>query len=84
MSRNKKIEITPRRLDEIKMEAIGQTYLLVAAYLMDELQYSEDKIIELWDGVTRYADAVRNKDISMQRICQILEEHTGLKVRWNG
>lgn len=84
MSRNKKIEITPHKLDEIKKEAIGQTYLLVAAYLMDELKYSDDKIIELWDGITRYADAVRNKDISMRKVCAILEEHTGLKVRWNG
>ena len=83
MSRDKRITITPRKLDEIKKEAIGQTYILVAAYLMDELDYSEDKILEIWDGVAKYADAIRNKDITMKRICYILEAHTGLKVRWN-
>lgn len=84
MSRDKRITITPRKLQEIKTEAIGQTFLLVAAYLMDELEYSDEKIVELWGGVSRYADAVKSKDITMNKICKIIEEHTGMKVRWNG
>lgn len=84
MSRDKRITITPRKLQEIKTEAIGQTFLLVAVYLMDELNYEEDKILELWDGVSRYADAIKTKTISMHKVCKILEEHTGMKVRWNG
>lgn len=84
MSRDKRITITPRKLQEIKTEAIGQTFLLVAVYLMDELNYEEDKILEIWDGVSRYADAIKTKTISMHKVCKILEEHTGMKVRWNG
>lgn len=83
MSKQKKVMMTPHKVEEIKREAIGQTYLLVAAYLMDELGYSEDKILEIWGGITKYADAVRDKDITMKHICKILEEHTGMKVRWN-
>jgi hypothetical protein len=83
MSKDKRVTITPRKLQEIKTEAIGQTFLLVAAYLMDELNYEEDKILELWDGVSRYSDAIKNKDITMYKVCKILEEHTGMKVRWN-
>lgn len=83
MSKDKRITITPRKLQEIKTEAIGQTFLLVAVYLMDEVGYKEDKILEIWDGITRYADAVQNKVITMNRVCKILEEHTGIKVRWN-
>ena len=84
MSRDKRITITPRKLEEIKKEAIGQTYILCAAYLMDELDYSEDKIVEVWNGITRYAEAIRNKDITMNKICKILSEKTGMNVRWNG
>ena len=84
MSRDKRITITPRKLQEIKTEAIGQTFLLFAAYLMDELEYSDERILELWDAVARYSDAVKNKDITMNKICKIIEEHTGMKVRWNG
>ena len=83
MSKYKKIELTPRKLDEIKMQAIGQTYILFAVYMMDELDYSEDKILEVWDAIARYADAVKEKTITMNKICTILEEHTGMKVRWN-
>lgn len=83
MSRNKKVVFTPRMIQEIKTEAICQTFLLAATYLMDEMEYSEDRILELWDGISRYADAVRNGTISMNKVCKILEEHTGMKVRWN-
>lgn len=84
MSRDKKVMLTPRKIQEIKTEAVGQTFLLAAAYLMDEMEYSEDKILELWDGITRYSDAVRDGTINMNKVCKILEKHTGMKVRWNG
>ncbi len=83
MSRDKKITMTPRKVEEIKRQAIGQTYILCACYLMDELDYSEDKILEVWDGIARYADAIKSKDITMNRVCKILSEHTGMNVRWN-
>ena len=84
MSRDKRTTITPRKLEEIKKEAIGQTFLLVAAYLMDELDYDEQKIIDLWDGVTRYSEAINKNLLTMGAVCYILEKHTGMKVRWNG
>lgn len=84
MSRDKKTTFTARKLEEVKKEAVGQTFLLVAAYLMDELDYDEKKILDLWDGITRYSEAIDKKLLTMGKVCYIIEKHTGLKVRWNG
>ena len=83
MSRNKKVMLTPRKVEDIKLEAIMQTMLLAASYLMDELDYSEDRLLAFWAGVTRYSQAVKDHDITMNKVCLILKEHTGLEVRWN-
>lgn len=83
MSRDKKITVTPKKLDEIRKEVLGQSMILFAAYLMDEFDYDEDKIIALWDGVSRYAEAIQNKDITMRKICEIVNAHTGMNIRWN-
>ena len=83
MSKYKKVEVTPRKIEEIKLDAIMQTMLLGACYLMDELEYSGDRICEFWDGVVRYSKAVSDHDITMAKVCLILKEHTGLEIRWN-
>lgn len=57
--------------------------ILFAAYLMDELDYNEDRILSVWDGVSRYAEAIQNKDITMKKVCEIVNAHTGLNIRWN-
>lgn len=82
-SKYKKVEITPKKLQAIKMEAIGQTMVLTIAYLMDELGYDEDRCLDVWDGVARYADAIDEKLITMNKICDIINEHTGLNIHWN-
>ena len=82
-SKYRKVEITQKKLQDIKMEAIGQTMVLTIAYLMDELGYDEDKCLDVWDGVARYADAVNSNLIKMEKICDIINEHTGLNIHWN-
>lgn len=84
MSKYKKITITPRKLDEIRTEILGQAMILHIAYLMDELGYDEQKCLEVWDGVSRYSEALKTKTITMHKVCAIINEHTGLNIRWNG
>lgn len=81
--KNKKVELTPRKVKEIKTEAMGQAMILTIAYLMDDLGYSDDKCLEVWEGVTRYAEAIDSKLISMQKVCDIINIATGLNIRWN-
>lgn len=83
MSKYKKIEITPRKLDEIKKDTAGQMMILLVAYLMDELNYEPEKIIEVWQGVERYSEAIDSHLLSLNTVCKIIGEHTGLEIRWN-
>lgn len=81
--KNKKVELTPRKIQAIKTEALGQAMVLIIAFLMDELNYDADACVEIWNGVTRYAEAVDSKLITMQKVCDIINEHTGLGIKWN-
>ena len=82
-TKNKRVEITPAKLNEIKVDVAVQTQILMLSWLMDEFGYDRDKIVEAWDGVARYADAVKEKIISMDKVCNIINEHTGLNIKWN-
>lgn len=82
MSRYKKVEMTPRKIDEIAKEASAKAMILFAAYLMEDEDFDAERICKVWDGVTRYAEAVDSKLISLQKICNIINDYTGLKIRW--
>ena len=81
--KNKKVELTPRKVKEIKTEALGQAMILTLGYLMDEMDYDPDALLGVWEGVVRYAEAVDSKLISMQKVCDIINKSTGLNIRWN-
>ena len=81
--KNKKIEVTPRKLTEIKHDIAGQTMILTLGYLMDDLEYDPDKLIEVWNGLSRYAEAIDTHLITLNKVCDIINENTGLSIRWN-
>lgn len=83
MSKYKKTEITPRKLEEIKRDISGQTMIPTLAYLMDDEDFDEDRLIGVWDGLSRYAEAVNSHLISLNKVCDIINESTGLSIRWN-
>lgn len=41
----------------------------------------EDKICEIFDGVMRYSDAVSEHLITLTQVREIVEKHTGLKIK---
>ena len=83
MSRYKKVEITPKKLEDIKKDVAGQTLILVIGYMMDEMDYDADHLIDIWNGVSRYAEAVDSKLISLNKVCDIINQNTWLGIRWN-
>lgn len=81
--KTKKVELTPRKIQEIKTEALGQAMILTIAFLMDELNYDGDECVEIWNGVARYAEAVDKKLLTMNKVCGIINNATGLEIKWN-
>lgn len=82
--KNKRVEITPKKLEEIKSDAAEQVLILTLAYLMDEWDYDADRIVRIYLGISRYASAVKEKTISMNTICDIINKNVeGMNLRWN-
>ena len=82
--KDKRVLMTQAQWRATKAEALGQCFLLVACYLMEEMDKPAEEICELWDGVARYSEAVDQKLITMTKVCKILSDYTGTDVRWNG
>lgn len=74
----------PRDLKKMEAQTWDMMFTLVSGYLMDELDYDEDKIIDLWKGIERYMGAVKDHTITLKRVKEIINECTGLKVMGNG
>ena len=70
-----------KQIRKIESETWQKCMILSAAYLMDEFGYDEDRVISYWDGLTRYLDAIDQKIITMDKVCDIIHEHTGLDLK---
>lgn len=75
------IVMTARDVTKAKKEIADRTLTLITAYLMDELDYDEDKIVELWEGITRYSEAIKDHTITLNKVKDIIEERTGIKLK---
>lgn len=76
----KTITISRQQLRKHDDEIAVKMIILSAAYLMDEMDYDEDRIIDYWNGLTRYADAIDKKLITIRQVNDIIEQKTGLKL----
>jgi len=89
MSKYTKVILTEYELKKLKSQIATQTtskvLLLVTSYLMEEpeVNFNEDRIIDLWDGVSRYAEAIDQHLITLNQVAGIIKDHTGLDVKWN-
>ena len=68
------------KLRKLEDETAAKMIMLSAAYLMDEFDYDEDRIVAYWEGLTHYAEAIKEKLISVQQVAQIIKARTGLKM----
>jgi len=72
------VTLTQKDITRIREEATARALVLATAYLMDEMDYDEDRLIGFWEGVSRYAKAIDTKIISLRTVTRIIEDHTGL------
>ena len=80
MSKPKKVELTPRKLRELKSEITNKCVILMAACAMDSLQLNKDQIVEFATDFQRYSEAVEDHIITLQKVQDILEEEIGLRI----
>lgn len=76
----KVVTMTVRDINKLKMEVAERVLCLVTAYTMDELDYDEDKIVDLWLGIQRYSNAIKEHDITLKKVKDIIEDKTGIKM----
>lgn len=78
-----KVVLTQGDIQRMKVEISHRTLLLVTAWTMDELDYDEDRIIEMWNGISRWSEAIDEKKlIKLNDIANIINDKTGLNLRW--
>ena len=82
--KNKGVWVDEKRLKKMEQESWEKCLILSCSYLMDEMDYSEDRMLEYFDGMDRYISAVKEKLITIDKVCEIIEEHTGVKLKWRG
>ena len=70
----------PRDLNKIKWDITDDVLTLVTAYLMDEMDYDEQKIVDLGEGIARYSKAEKDHYITRSKVKKIIEENTGIKL----
>ena len=75
----KPITTTRRELDQIRQDIIKQSMILTAAYLMDVEGYGEDQIVDFWESLTRWIDAIDAHLITIDTVTEIIEKTTGLR-----
>lgn len=74
------VTLTQKDIMKIREEATARALVLATAYLMDDMDYDEDRLLDFWDGVARYANAIDTKLISIRTVTDLIEEHTGLSL----
>lgn len=85
---NKCIMLTKAEISKLKREiteeAFTKSVVLMLAYIMEEpgIDCDEDKIVEIFEGVERYAEYIENHEITLKKVCEIIKEYTGLDIVW--
>lgn len=80
MSKRKAKWMDEKAVKRFESDIWVQCIILSASYLMDEFDYSEEKIIDYYEALTRYIGAIKSHLITIDKVKEIINEHTGLKM----
>lgn len=61
---------------------IKRILVLSAAYLMEEQDWDDDKLIEYYDAICRWSDAIDSHLITIQKVIDMINAKTGADIRW--
>ena len=79
------IDITESKLrkikDEISAAVTEQALLLVTAYCAEEYQLDDNGVVDLWESLSRWSEAISDHLITLKTVQRIIEEHTGTQIK---
>lgn len=81
MSRDKRIIMTPREVQNLKDEVTNKCIVLMAACAMDSLGLNKEQIKEFAEDFQRYSKAVESHIISLKVVQNILHEELGIEIK---
>ena len=73
--------IDDRAVKKMETEIWEKCLILSAAYLMDEMDYNEDKVVDYFTSMTKYLEAIDDHLLTMDKVCEIIKEHSGVDIR---
>lgn len=85
---NRCIMMTKAELNKLKKEITEEAFIksvvLILAYIMEEpgIDCDEEKIVEIFEGIERYAQYIESHEITLKKICEIIKEYTGIVIKW--
>ena len=79
------IDITESKLRKIKDEITDavteQALLLVTAFCAEEYDLDDEGVLELWDSLSRWSEAIADRTITLQTVKRIIETRTDTTIR---
>ena len=64
------------------MKAVKRVLVLSAAYLMEEADWDDNDLVEYYEGICRWSDAIDSHLIQIQQVIDIINEKTGATIKW--
>lgn len=69
-------------LKNLKEDIARKMIALSMAYLMDEFNYDAEALCDFYDGMERYLNAIDEKLITLQKVGEIIKEHSNIELKW--
>ena len=66
--------------EEVTGEAVQMTGLLYLAALAEK-GWSEDQIVEMFETISRYVNYLDDNIVKIKQVQEIIERHTGMKIK---
>lgn len=64
------------------MKATKRVLILSAAFLMEEQDWDDDALVEYYEAICRWSDAIQDHWISIDQVINMINEKTGAQIRW--
>lgn len=62
--------------------AVKRVLILSSAYLMEEEGWDDEKLVDYYEAIERWSEAIDSHLITIQKVVEMINEKTGAEIRW--